>query len=577
VSLVYEDLIEITNIPDLKQNLQLSSNEEENQPTGVTDSRTLNDVDWEHLSKNELPTNRILYLVSKGYKVMVIMRGCAGSGKSYQATNILNLCYKNANVDEFIFSADKFFINKRTGQYHYNRKNLTYAHNCAYEKAQIAVQREITPVIIDNTNTQAWEMENYIILAVNNGYWIEIIEPNTEWAWDGIELSKRNIHTVPYNCIMLALNRYERNITLDYLLDKFKLKYNKKNQPPKLSNYSKKYQLCTNLIDKRNLIDNSLIKINDHFKNLDISQKYVFDNTNKVQCTNLNNSDEDSWVANIIQEKQCPVVSELQDSPNDIPDVCEECQSTSSSEEASNYINKSVNTYENDFLFMKVLNEIPEEEYSSFVIFGINRDINDGINSILNISCGKLDKSTTTDDLIGIIQKPNLIELRKQFPENVCLLIIEMFNECGGDIDWIVEMLEESGYFVSKQQLHDLFHLNENNYIESIQVSNTIKDSGQNNVYIKQDNNLPICSQILQPKMVMHNVNRTVVESDDKEKALEMNIIDSKRKKLQTSNKHMDNDLKKNIENKFVFGDSLYSEHVLKIKKINVRHLALGQ
>uniref|UniRef100_A0A2S2NHD6 NEDD4-binding protein 2-like 2 n=2 Tax=Schizaphis graminum TaxID=13262 RepID=A0A2S2NHD6_SCHGA len=271
--LAYRDLIEITNISDPDPNLHLLSAEEKNQSAAVANSNTPN-VNLERLSTTETPISKIIYLVSKHFKVVVLMRGCQGSGKSYQATNILNLCYTNVKHDDFIFSADKFFFNKSNGKYKYSRDKLNDAHNWVFQKFQKAIELEVTPVIIDNTNCEAWEMENYVKVAVNNGYWIEIVEPSTEWAWDATELTKKNTHSVSYDSIISALRRYEHNITVDSLLARFKLKYNKKNQPPIVSNMFKKYPLCEeNLIDQRDVGSKTQIEIIDDFKDLCITKK----------------------------------------------------------------------------------------------------------------------------------------------------------------------------------------------------------------------------------------------------------------------------------------------------------------
>lgn len=544
--MAFEDLNEIAMTSDPQPNCQhLSSNEEKIQNVATTCS---SDVDWERLSKNETPINRIIYLVSKGYKVMVIMRGCSGSGKSYQATSILNQCYRNANanVDNFIFSADKFFVNKRSGQYCFNLSKIKQAHEWTHSQVHKAVQHEVTPIIIDNTNVQAWEMEIYFKFAVNHGYWIEIVEPTSEWAWDEKELFKKNQHGVPINVIILALNRYEHNINVDSLLTRFKLKYNKNNQPPKLSNHSKNYQDCENLIDNKNVInDQTEMNVNVQFKDLHISQKLDNDNKKVKQYTDFNDRDDHPWVYNKMHKKELSIIHGMN---NDVSDIDEESLSTPSVDEASNYVHKSINTFENEFQFMEVLNELPKEEYSNYVFFGKNRNINEGNESIINIPCGRLDKSTMTCDLKDIAYKLNLNELHKQFSENVCLLITELFDKCEGNIDWIIEMLVESGYDVSKHQLHNLFQSDENKFIDNIKVEDAVKNVVQDNLFLLPSNS--------QPKTVTSIKNKTEETNCKK-------VIRSKKKKLLT----MDTDLRKDIENKFTFGDSLYSEQLLKIKK----------
>ncbi|XP_001944010.2 uncharacterized protein LOC100167552 isoform X2 [Acyrthosiphon pisum] len=559
--LAYRDLVQLTKVPDPEPRLHLLSTEEKNQ-SAVASTSNIPKINWERLSTTETPINKILYLVSKRFKVLVLMRGCPGSGKSYQATNILNSCYKNANIDDFIFSADKFFTNKYNGQYCFNRTKLSEAHEWAFQKFQTAIKLEVTPVIVDNTNCEVWEMENYTKVAVNNGYWIEIVEPNTEWAWNKMELFKKNVHSVSYDTISSFIHRYERNINVDSLLTKLKLKYNKKTKPPIQSNSSKMYQLCDNLIDQRDVAYESQIEIIDDFKDLVVSQKQKKKKkSKKKKSTSVTNNDEDDTLIptiGITQKEEEDDISEgnaYENLSQDILDMDEE--SSLSVEETSNYVNKSVNTSENDFLFMDVLNEIPKEEYSSYVFFGRNKDINEGNLSILNMPSGKLDKGTTTDDLKEIIPQLNLIKLYEQFPENISSLIIELYEKCEGNIDWIVDMLIESRHDISKQQLCNCINYEDNYFIKNVQCQDSIELLKQSN---EQDNNLFDSPLNLQSKAV----NRITEETDGKKKKHGKKVID---KKIQKTFKVVDDDLRKDIENKFTFGDSLYSDHVLKIKK----------
>lgn len=565
--LAYRDLIQITDSKEISQ----LSNEEKDQNLALTDSNTLNTFDWERLSKKESPNNRILYLISKGFKVMVLMRGCPGSGKSYQANNLLKQCYGNCNFDEFIFSADKFFTDKRSGRYRFDCQKLSKAHQWAFDKTTQAVNNGITPIIIDNTNTEAWEMENYAKLGVNNAYWIEILEPNTEWAWDGIELSKKNTHNIRYDSIMNFLHRYDHSINVDNLLSRFKLRYNKNNQPPQLSKNFKKNEISDYLKNKIQLVNNSPTEINnvfvnDQFKNLHLAQEYHDSNEIDQECTNFKNN-ENHLISSGVQEKESsPIFNEVVNLYCDNPLLEEDILSLSSTEEASNFSNKSVNTYENDFLFMSFLDEIPLEEYCDYVIYGKYRDINEGNPSIVDIPSGTLNKGTTTTDIVGLMQKPSLDELCKQFPENISSLIIELFDQCEGNIDWIVDVLVESGHDISKQQLHGLIQVEGNNYIESVQVRDSIEKLRRNYLQIKEDNNFPI--MLNSPtKIVTLSENRSSEENNSEKKKYKKKIVDSKVKKLQTVHTNEDNNLKKDLENKFVFDSSSYSEHVLKIKK----------
>lgn len=478
--MAYQDLLEITNSSDLgHEHLHLSSlNGDESQPAAIN-SYTTNFIDGDRLSNNETQINKITYLISKNCKVMVLMRGCPGSGKSFQAINILNLCYQNANVDEFIFSADKYFIDKNTGKYSFNSSKLSSAHSWVYNNAKNAVDNNVTPVIIDNTNIQCWEMKSYVQLAVSNGYWIEVIEPDSEWAWDAKKLFNKTIHSVPYDKICLMLQRYDRNITREDLFTKFDLKYSIENMPPKLSSSPRKYQLAENLFNGRKVINTPLTEINDQFKNC-ISQNYG--NTKNNQFTSCNNS-KDGGIESLIQEKKSHVVSERKNSSNNILNVYDKDEFISFDEGASKYVNKMVNTYENELLFMNSLNEIPEEEYCSCVRFGKCRDINEGNRkqNIFNLSIGKSDKGTSTDDHTTIIFQPDLsdsIDIPNVLPDIPNSLITKLYEHCKGNVDCIWKLLLDYGYYLSKHQLQNLSQIKK----DDVEIENKIGPKHKNHL-----------------------------------------------------------------------------------------------
>ncbi len=61
---------------------------------------------------------------------------------------------------------------------------------CFISPAKAAIDEHKNPIVIDNTNTQSWEMRYYVTLAVNNNYHIEIHEPDTPWKFKIKELAK---------------------------------------------------------------------------------------------------------------------------------------------------------------------------------------------------------------------------------------------------------------------------------------------------------------------------------------------------------------------------------------------------
>ena len=58
----------------------------------------------------------------------------------------------------------------RSRRYKFQPGLLGEAHSENQRKVGRAVARGVRMIVVDNTNTMAWEMKPYISLAVNNGY-----------------------------------------------------------------------------------------------------------------------------------------------------------------------------------------------------------------------------------------------------------------------------------------------------------------------------------------------------------------------------------------------------------------------
>lgn len=161
--------------------------------------------------------------IKRGFKVLIILRGLPGSGKSYLARKIVEISIGSNHYHNFIFSADDYFM--RRGNYQYDPTKIHEAHSFNQQRAFAAMNRGVSPVIIDNTNTQLWEMKPYAMFAAQHAYIIEILEPGTPWAFNERELFGRNTHQVPRVKLKEMLTRYERDITPGKVLRAFNIRY----------------------------------------------------------------------------------------------------------------------------------------------------------------------------------------------------------------------------------------------------------------------------------------------------------------------------------------------------------------
>lgn len=95
--------------------------------------------------------------INNNEKILIIMRGVPGAGKSYLARQLRG--------NGVVLSTDDFFINYQ-GQYVFDRYRLSEAHEWNQKRADQKVRVGTNPVVIDNTNLEVWEMQPYVTMAL---------------------------------------------------------------------------------------------------------------------------------------------------------------------------------------------------------------------------------------------------------------------------------------------------------------------------------------------------------------------------------------------------------------------------
>jgi len=151
-------------------------------------------------------------VIKSNKKILYVNRGLPGSGKSTLAKEL-------AGTNGVIFSTDDFFINPKSGQYEFDPKLLYRNHFLNLQRTIKAMQDGITPIVVDNTNVEFFQMKPYVKEAQKNGYEVIFSEPQTTWAWDVDELTKRNTHNVPKTSIERMLSRYQKDPTVEKILE----------------------------------------------------------------------------------------------------------------------------------------------------------------------------------------------------------------------------------------------------------------------------------------------------------------------------------------------------------------------
>lgn len=165
-------------------------------------------------------------------RTVYVMRGVPGSGKSTVAHSILRRHLLANGITGpfdaiaplcrgFILSTDDFFsrVDEETGMETtvYDMTQIKRNHERNRIRCEIAMELGISPVIVDNTNTCAWEMRPYVELAQSHGYNVIIkdVHEKQELTFEVIKerIAGRRSSTgkdVPLAAVERLLKRYEK-------------------------------------------------------------------------------------------------------------------------------------------------------------------------------------------------------------------------------------------------------------------------------------------------------------------------------------------------------------------------------
>lgn len=147
----------------------------------------------------------------KNSKVMFIMRGLPGSGKSAVAHQMKQV-YGDLAV---ICSADEFRYSHQ-GEYVWKAEEYETTHMMCEEKAKQACQDGIPVVVIDNTSIKKRLLYRYVAIARSNVYYVVLVEPKTSWRYSICELALKNHHNVTEEILMEQLSEFEQIIAVYY-------------------------------------------------------------------------------------------------------------------------------------------------------------------------------------------------------------------------------------------------------------------------------------------------------------------------------------------------------------------------
>uniref|UniRef100_A0A8C4QGQ8 CUE domain-containing protein n=1 Tax=Eptatretus burgeri TaxID=7764 RepID=A0A8C4QGQ8_EPTBU len=155
--------------------------------------------------------------IVRGQKMLILLRGLPGSGKSTMARKI-----RMENKDAAVLSTDDYFV--QGGIYSYNPDLLSEAHEWNHKRAREAMDACKSPVIIDNTNLKLWEMKPYVAMARQRNYSIMFLEPDTPWKFNPKQLERKNSHGISKERINRMMAHYEHQVDVEKILSSFQTK-----------------------------------------------------------------------------------------------------------------------------------------------------------------------------------------------------------------------------------------------------------------------------------------------------------------------------------------------------------------
>lgn len=128
--------------------------------------------------------------------VMVIMQGASGSGKSTMAQTIKAMLEAVGQAVKICSTDDEYVTD---GKYHFDPSKIGEYHAKNLKKAEFALDWG-SSVIVDNTNTQAWEARPYVQAAQRVGVPVYFVRCHGRFD---------NVHGVPPDKVEAMRQRCE--------------------------------------------------------------------------------------------------------------------------------------------------------------------------------------------------------------------------------------------------------------------------------------------------------------------------------------------------------------------------------
>ena len=177
----------------------------------------------------------VIAVTSMSEKIVYLMRGLPSCGKSFKAKELAADGGVICETDEYFYTQ----VGNDPAKYNYRHELQQAACDWNFQRFCKAVDEGITPVIVDRGNSRSLESQRYVRYAVEHGYRVELVEPQTwwwqeirvllkyrrltrpalyEWAEKLSEMS-RETHRVPASTIRDWMDGWKWDLTVDDILN----------------------------------------------------------------------------------------------------------------------------------------------------------------------------------------------------------------------------------------------------------------------------------------------------------------------------------------------------------------------
>lgn len=173
---------------------------------------------------------------SASAKVVYLMRGLPGCGKSHRAKRLAGIHGLVLETDEYFFTQ----VGIDSSQYDFDKTLLPAARAWNLGRLRDAMTADISPIVIDRGNGLNPETREFATCAADHGYEVELAEPDSPWwqelrvllkyreyvsdalfdAWaQRLAESTRDHHRVPAGTIRNWMRHWKHDLTVEDILN----------------------------------------------------------------------------------------------------------------------------------------------------------------------------------------------------------------------------------------------------------------------------------------------------------------------------------------------------------------------